>query len=401
MLDDGKDVNHDLSGGYFDAGDLVKFGFPMAYTVTVLGWGVLDYEDAYTKAGELQNALKAIKWGTDYFIKAHTSDNELYGQVGNGDEDHSVWGRPEDWPKDRKRPSYKVTAAHGGSDLAGETSAALTVASMIFKKTDATYSATLLKHAQSLYTFASTHRDTYTTEISNAANFYKSWSGYGDELAWSAAWLLRATNDTKYKTDVEKYFTEFSKQLPEKPVQFSWDDKTAGVQVLMAQITNDQKYKTMTQTYCDWLISNATKTPKGLVYLDQWGSLRHAAGASWICLQGAKLGIKATEYRNFATKQIGYILGDTGRSYVCGFGTNPPVQPHHRAASCPDPPAKCDFQNQDAAGPNPHVLTGALVGGPGQNDDYTDKRTDYVHNEVADDYNAAFQSALAALVHFG
>ena len=51
-------------------------------------------------------------------------------------------------------------------------------------------------------------------------------------------------------------------------------------------------------------------------------------------------------------------------------------------------------------GPNPHILTGALVGGPDQNDQYKDSRNDYVHNEVADDYNAAFQSALAALLHF-
>lgn len=62
------------------------------------------------------------------------------------------------------------------------------------------------------------------------------------------------------------------------------------------------------------------------------------------------------------------------------------------SSSCPDPPAQC---NQGGSGPNPHVLYGALVGGPGENDDYTDSRTDYQHNEVACDYNAGFQSAVA------
>ena len=47
----------------------MKFNFPMAYTMTVLAWGAVDYEDAYTKAGEMENVLKALKWGTDYFIK--------------------------------------------------------------------------------------------------------------------------------------------------------------------------------------------------------------------------------------------------------------------------------------------------------------------------------------------
>jgi hypothetical protein len=45
------------------------------------------------------------------------------------------------------------------------------------------------------------------------------------------------------------------------------------------------------------------------------------------------------------------------------------------------------------------VLTGALVGGPDKNDVYSDKRDDYVHNEVACDYNAGFQSSLAGLLH--
>jgi endoglucanase len=44
------------------------------------------------------------------------------------------------------------------------------------------------------------------------------------------------------------------------------------------------------------------------------------------------------------------------------------------------------------------VLYGALVGGPSSPDDaYQDVRTDYVRNEVADDYNAGFTSALARL----
>jgi hypothetical protein len=59
----------------------------------------------------------------------------------------------------------------------------------------------------------------------------------------------------------------------------------------------------------------------------------------------------------------------------------------------------CDFSALQNPGPNPHILTGALVGGPDANDAYNDKRDDFVHNEVAMDYNAGFQSALAALSH--
>ncbi len=48
--------------------------------------------------------------------------------------------------------------------------------------------------------------------------------------------------------------------------------------------------------------------------------------------------------------------------------------------------------------PSCQVLYGALVGGPGPDDKYVDKRSDYQANEVATDYNAGFTGALAGLV---
>jgi endoglucanase len=37
-MNDGSDVGLDLTGGWFDAGDHVKFGFPMAFATTMLAW---------------------------------------------------------------------------------------------------------------------------------------------------------------------------------------------------------------------------------------------------------------------------------------------------------------------------------------------------------------------------
>ena len=65
--------------------------------------------------------------------------------------------------------------------------------------------------------------------------------------------------------------------------------------------------------------------------------------------------------------------------------------------SCGDRPAPCNDNNLAAPGPNPQVLYGALVGGPDQNDFYEDERNDYVKNEVANDYNSGYQSAIAGL----
>lgn len=61
----------------------------------------------------VDDARKAIKWGTDYFLKAHVSPNEFYGQVGQGSPDHEYWGRPEDMKMDR--PAYKIDTSHPGN----------------------------------------------------------------------------------------------------------------------------------------------------------------------------------------------------------------------------------------------------------------------------------------------
>jgi len=68
-------------------------------------------------AGALDDGRKAVKWATDYFLKAHTATNEFYGQVGEGDADHAYWGRPEDMTM--PRPSYKIDTSRPGKLASG------------------------------------------------------------------------------------------------------------------------------------------------------------------------------------------------------------------------------------------------------------------------------------------
>ena len=50
------------------------------------------FEDGYKASGQFSYLQSSVKWGTDYFIKAHVSPNEFYCQVGNGDTDHAYPG---------------------------------------------------------------------------------------------------------------------------------------------------------------------------------------------------------------------------------------------------------------------------------------------------------------------
>jgi endoglucanase len=408
-LQDGADVGRDLTGGWYDAGDHVKFGLPMAATATMLAWGIVENRSAYVSTGQLDVALDQLKWATDYFIKAHPSANELYGQIGTGGADHAWWGPAE--VMQMARPAYKVTTACPGSDLAGETAAAMAAASIAFRPTNATYANTLLSHARTLYAFADTYRGKYSDCISDAQSFYNSWSGYNDELVWGAIWLYRATNETAFLDKAQSYYANLSNQQQTTVKSYkwthAWDDKSYGSYVLLAKLTGATQYHNDAQRWLNWWTVGGTAlgadgtrvnySPGGEAVLDQWGSLRYAANTAFVALVYADSITDTTlkaRYHNFAKRQIDYALGQNPRnsSYVVGFGTNPPRNPHHRTAhgSWTD---QITFPVVSR-----HILYGALVGGPKSADDaYVDDRGDFVMNEVATDYNAGFTGAVARL----
>ncbi|MEH1164459.1 glycoside hydrolase family 9 protein [Micromonospora sp. CPCC 205539] len=404
-LTDGADVGQDLTGGWYDAGDHVKFGFPMAFSATMLAWGAVEYRAGYAASGQLPHLLNNLRFVNDYFIKAHPSANVLYGQVGKGDDDHKWWGPAEVLPM--ARPAYKIDASCGGADLAGETAAAMAASSMVFRPTDAAYADRLLGHARQLYTFADTVRKSYHECITDATSFYRSWSGWQDELVWGAIWLHRATGEASYLAKAESEYdrlgTENQSTTRSYTWTIAWDNKQFGAYVLLANLTGKQKYVDDANRWLDyWTVGvdgrRVPYSPGGMAVLDSWGALRYAANTSFAALVYSDRTTDATRkarYHDFAVRQINYALGDNPRnsSYVIGFGANPPKNPHHRTAH------GSWWDSQSVPVETRHTLYGALVGGPSAaNDAYTDSRSDYVMNEVATDYNAGFTSALVRLV---
>lgn len=404
-VNDGSDVGRDLSGGFYDAGDHVKFGLPLASSLTMLAWGGIEYAQAYQETQQLQALRDVLQWGADYLMKCHVrhadgSTSRFYAQVGDGDIDHAYWGRAE--MMTMGRPAFYVDAAAPGSDVAAESAAALAAISMIFADAQPAYAAQLLDHARSLYQFADQHRGKYSDAIPDAAQFYQSWSGYQDELCWGALWLHRASGLASDLTKAKTAYDALSGGgAGNHPYQWghSWDDKKYGCYVLMATVDADPRYRQDAERWLNyWTIGvngqRVSYTPGGLAWLDQWGALRYSMNTAFCALVYAdRVNNPDQRYSNFAKSQMAYLLGSNpaARSYVCGFGNNPPTQPHHRNAHG-------STTNQISAPvSNRHVLYGALVGGPGLNDNYTDDRSDYVKNEVAMDYNAAFTGVAARL----
>ena len=138
MVDADKDVGLDLTGGYYDAGDNVKFNFPQAAAITLLAWSGIDSKEGYKKANEYEILLDIVKWATDYFIRGHPEKDVLYVQVGDCIKDHSFWYPPE--YIDYEYPSIKIDSKNPGSEVAGETAASLASTAILFKDEDSAYS---------------------------------------------------------------------------------------------------------------------------------------------------------------------------------------------------------------------------------------------------------------------
>ncbi|CAN1355262.1 Endoglucanase 9 [Linum perenne] len=417
-LSDGRLANVDLTGGYYDAGDNVKFNLPMAFTTTMLSWSTLEY--GKRMGTQLPASRAAIRWATDYLLKCATSTpGRLYVGVGDPNADHRCWERPEDMDTDRS--VYYVSPSRPGSDVAGETAAALASASMVFRSTDAKYAALLLRTARKVLQFGLQFRGAYSDALgASVCPFYCSYSGYKDELLWGAAWLFRATNEIQYYNIIK------SLGANDEPDLFSWDNKYSGAHVLLSRralVNNDknfEQYKQQAENFmCKILPNSPYKTTQytqgGLMYKLPQNNLQYVTSITFLLTTYAKY-IKATK-TNYTFKcgnqvvnpnhllSVDYILGvnPIRMSYMVGYGPNFPKRIHHRGSSLPSVTSHpqsmgCNGGFQPfyySPNPNPNILMGAIVGGPNQNDGYPDDRSDYSHSEPATYVNAAIVGPLA------
>ncbi|XP_044464975.1 endoglucanase 16-like [Mangifera indica] len=415
-LHDGEDIHADLVGGYYDAGDNVKYGLPMAFTITTLAWSALSYESELKAAGEYQNVLDGIRWGTDYFIKA-TRKNKLFVQVGDPVKDHECWVRPE--VMNTPRTVLMIDDHSPGTEIAAETAAAMAASSAVFKTVDRQYSRSLLNKAKLLFNFAKSRKGTYDGECP----FYCSYSGFNDELLWASTWLYLATKNPKYM----QYIKE--EAISASVTEFSWDLKYSGAQIILSEFFfhGDSALANYKNQADSFICSNLPDSPYHQNFISPGGLLHLRDGANTQYVTGIALlfsiysdilgrnnqkvscgekQFEPTHLMAFAKQQMDYILGKNpeGRSYMVGFGNFPPTQAHHRGASVPctvvDMSVSCGMSfstwfNKDE--PNPNELTGAILGGPNRADKFNDKRWDSSCTEPCTYVNSQAVGVLAKL----
>ncbi|XP_050205173.1 endoglucanase 7 [Mercurialis annua] len=447
-LQDGNDTDvkgPGLVGGFYDAGDNVKFHFPMAYSMTILSWSLIEYSHKFDAISEDNHMRDLIKSGADYllltFNSSATTIDKIYAQVGgslNGSttpDDHYCWQRPEDM--DYRRPSIPITA---GPDLAGEMAAALAAASIVFRDNTA-YSKKLVKGAETVFAFARDKgkRRPYSRGQPYIETFYNS-TGYYDEYMWGAAWLYYATGNNSYislATDpgIPKNSGAFRMSLDSRVP--SWDNKLPAAMLLLTRyrifLSPGYPYEDMLRMYhnvteltmCSYLkqfhVYNWTRG--GMIQLNHGKPqpLQYVANAAFLTslfvdylnasdIPGFECGpafITLADLRSFATSQIDYILGKNpmNMSYVVGYGTKFPRHVHHRGASIPNDKKKYSctggWKWRDSRNANPNNITGAMVGGPDRFDNFHDVRTNFNFTEPTLAGNAGLVAALVSLTSSG
>ena len=408
----------DLSGGWHDAGDFIKFTLTTAYSAHALlkSWDAFPaaHADLYGADGSsgpdgIPDVLNEAKWGLDWLLKIHLDSAALVSQIGDHT-DHDVPGtcpsradmspvsggepRPV-WFGDTRDDPSRVKA-----DLLGMTAAALALAGRIYAPYDSVYARACVAHARQLYATAVDRPG--TTPSPNGETFYVK-RGWEDDLLCGAVELFRATGERNYLSDA----LEADRRLGDHGWVVDWGQHadfcrhSLAVSDSLGRLAGEGNWGRAVARYRT-KVSDAPEVA-GLAFFGEWGSLRYAMNAAFSsALYASVYGDSAAA--SFAERQWDWALGDNpyGHSFVVGVGTNPPKAPHHKNA----------FGERRWASPSDtsrYPLVGALVGGPHLQTysdpwmtsppGWRDAMNDYVGNEVSIDYNAGLvgTSAFVAL----
>ncbi|KAG2270376.1 hypothetical protein Bca52824_064931 [Brassica carinata] len=415
-LNDGGSLYPNLAGGYYDAGGSIKSSFTMSFSMTMLSWSVIEYGSKYDVSGELNHVKGLIKWGTDYFLKTFSSSSdtisEMVSQIGMSGQskipnDNYCWMRPEDINYKRDFTVCHTNCPH----LAAEMAAALASASIVFGD-KVEYSATLVRSAKAIYSFA----EAMSTKMKSSEHW--------DDLIWGGAWMYYATGDNTYLAKVT------SPRFSGVPVP----SRMALVMVSSLLLTRLRlflsppfPYEDMLKTFheqtsivmCSYLpyYTKFNRTKGGLILLNHGEpeSLQYAANAAflatlysdyldasvtpgWYC--GPSF-FKTQVLRDFSTSQVDYILGKNPQniSYVVGFGQKYPKHVHHRGASIPkNKKVTCEggWKWKESSNENPNTIEGAMVAGPDKNDGFHDLRANYNYTQATLVGNSGLVAALVA-----
>lgn len=373
----------DVSGGYHDAGDHVKFSITMAFNAASLNWAYYDHPEAFKDTGTEGHLFYILRETADYFMKTTYLDENgkvaaICHTVADGNVDHGIWTAPE--TQTYSRDTYWLTSEANNNRICYQMAAALASTAATFKESDSAYAAECLKYADAIYNFSNSYNG---NEVSGMSFYSTDASNVPGDKAWAEAWM--------YVADSNKYSRPTAKPTSDGCYDgskydgwiYSWGKVWGGYACLMAEITGDSAYLKEVKYNCDRFSNNNAQK---YYIINDWGNSRYnCAWQKYAVTYGELANDK--NYLDAAKWQMDFVLGNNpaGYSYLLGYSDKYPTRIHHRAAN-PD------------KGASKYTLYGALVGGASDSSgSVTDNVDSYAQTEMALDYNACFTLAIAGL----
>ena len=379
----------DLTGGWMDAGDTLKFTGTTAYGVVSL---LLAARLSPADAGPLVDAAGV---GVRWLLKAHPSPGVFVSQVGEIRSDHHrdpVAGF--DPAADDRSPvgaiAHRVALTGIGYDIGGRTAAALALAAQV--EPDPLRRIQLVTAAREWY-FAGDARSGLAPRLPEDP--YPSSSGM-DDMALGAVELYRAAGEGE---DLVDAIDDLDSAQPAEPT--TWD---AVGPLAAAELCGDLGLPAPSPQAaaagCEFVreadvhaARRARGSALGTVGVLSFGTTAMHGGAGAVLAFGGQSAL-AADARD-------WMLGRNpwGASFVAGLGPRAPRHPHHWASR-----------------QGPAAFRGAVVGGPttravlreqglshrdnafdGPAGVYEDRGADYVTSEAAIDYAASAILLFAAV----
>jgi len=390
-------VTIDASGGWFDAGDYLKFVATTSYTVAVLLQGIESFPGQMGSAGPVKFTAEA-RFGLDFLQRMWNEPSKtLYYQVGTGEAndyyygDHDIWRLPQaddgylgtnpHYVYIRHPPVFRAGPAGSpiSPNLAGRLAADFALCYRVYRSTDPAYANRCLSSAETIYGLADRHptgnlltvvpfdfygettwRDDMmlgATELSLALRaaggpahlpaglpVHSAATYLRDAAAWASQWIHGPTalSDTLNLYDVSA-LADYELDLAIR------GDQISGLDVTQAQLLANLRGQIRKG------IGIGGKDPFGFGFAwDQWDTTTHGAGLSVMANSYDAL-VGRPVFAARAQRWLDDILGANawGVSLIVGDGTVFPDCMQHQVANLAG--------SHDG---RPPVLAGAAVEGP-------------------------------------
>lgn len=318
----------DVNGGWHDAGDYGRYVVPGAKAVADLLYAYQANPNLYSDSigipesgNKIPDILDEARFELEWMLKMQASSGGVYHKV-------SCATFPGYVAPTEEKGELIVTPI--STTATADFCASMALAYEFYQQYDKTFADKCLKAAENAWTFLENNPNMIFKNPTDIVTGDYGDTSDKDERYWAAAQMYRATKDSKYLTALEGM-----------AVKAGLDWTTVGDYGNIAILTMEnadpsskayQNAKAKVLSEAESYKGFSSSSPYAVALEGYyWGSNMGVANAGIVLSMAYQLTNDAS-YLDAASEQLNYLLGKNplGTSFVTGYGTVSPKNPHHR-----------------------------------------------------------------------